>query len=80
MAFAGWSVANRKDRGINYMQIINLPTSVKNHMHQVCGAMNLPDLSTYESVEHFLTEIRNRVSQAKSLAKQALVNLGDGER
>lgn len=59
------------------MKIDELPNSVKDHMHQICGAMKLPDLYSFESVEHFLTEIRNRVSQAKSLAKQSIKNLGE---
>lgn len=59
------------------MKINELPNNVKDHMHQICGAMNLPDLHSFDSVEHFLTEIRNRVSQAKSRARQSIKNLGE---
>jgi hypothetical protein len=58
------------------MKIDELPESVRGCLYQIAGAMNLPNLSKFETVEHILTEVRNRVSQANALVKQASRNLG----
>ena len=58
------------------MKIDELPNSVKDRLHQLCGALNLPDLYSFDSLETLIWEIQNRVSQAKSLIKQASINMG----
>jgi len=59
------------------MKIEELPSSVHTQLLIISGALNLPMPSDFESVEHFLNEVLNRISQAKSLARQSLRNLGD---
>lgn len=58
------------------MRIDELPNSVRAYMHRLSGALNLPDLYSFESVEHWLVEVNNRVAGAKSLLREAGKNLG----
>jgi hypothetical protein len=59
------------------MKIDGLPNEVKATLHMLVGALNLPELKKFESAEHFLHEVLNRIQQAKGLTRQALKNLGD---
>lgn len=58
------------------MKFNELPPKVMAMVYRLCGALNISDLDQFESVEHFLSEVLSRISQAKSLADQAAKVLG----
>ena len=58
------------------MNTNDLPSEVRAQCMKLCGLLNMPLLDEFGSVEHFLSEILNRTSQARSLILQASRNLG----
>lgn len=52
------------------MKIAELDEKAQDKLHQLSGLMNMPNIYEFESLEHLLSEVMNRVSQASSLSKQ----------
>ena len=58
------------------MEFKDVPPEVMIHYQRLSGALNTPELNKFMNVEHFLTEVQNRIVQAKSLIASAHKNLG----
>ena len=57
------------------MDFKDVPPEVIRHYQRISGALNTPELKEFQSVEHFLIEVQNRISQAKSLTASVYTNL-----
>lgn len=62
------------------MKIDDLPDSMRNILLRISGAMDLPEITEFETAEHLLFEVLHRVSQARCLAEQTVKNLSGKPR
>lgn len=59
-----------------FMWTKNLSSADRKIMYMIAGNLNLPDLSEYENMTHFLRDVYSRINEAGSLARQTAKALG----
>lgn len=52
------------------MWVENLQDKDRKILNMIAGNLELPELKSYASMSHFLTDVYSRISEAGSLARQ----------
>lgn len=59
------------------MKINELQNDIKNSLLKLSGILNTPDLNEFETVNHFLVYVNNKLLNAKSCLRETKKMLGD---